>query len=116
VRVVRWLARLLGCVLALGWGAFFIEHLQWYGDPQRLPPAWVTGLMGLHALMIVGLVLAWRWEWLGAALTLGAAVPFFWVAAGRNFVPFVLITRLPPVLWLYCGWRDLQASRRPIAS
>jgi hypothetical protein len=107
--VVRWAARLLGGGLALLWGAFFVEHLEWFADPRQLPPAWVILTVGLHGLMVLGLVLAWRWERFGAVLALGAAVPFFWVAAGRNFVPFVLVTALPPALWLYCDWHRRRA-------
>jgi hypothetical protein len=109
VGAARWAARLLGGCLALLWGAFLVEHLEWFADPRQLPPAWVTLTVGLHALMVLGLLLAWRWERLGAVLALGTAVPFFWVAAGRNFVPFVLVTALPPVLWLYCDWHDRRA-------
>jgi hypothetical protein len=112
VPVVRWVARALGLALALFWGAFFVAHLaEWYTDPRGWPPAWVTGQMALHGLMVLGLLLAWRWEVLGAMLTLGAAVPFFWFAAGRNFVPFVLITGLPPLLWLLCAWHDRRGAR-----
>src|SRR5947207_5281640 len=97
LRAARWTARLLAAGLALLWGAFFVEHLQWYAGPQW-PPPWVSLLMLLQGLMVLGLLAGWRWERLGAALTLGAAVPFFWAAAGRNFLPFLLVTAVPPAL------------------
>ena len=37
VVVARWAARLWAAALVLFWGAFFVEHLAWFADPQRLP-------------------------------------------------------------------------------
>ena len=109
VRAARWAARLLAAGLALFWGAFFVAHLvEWYAGP-RWPPAWVSGLVLLHGLIVLGLLAGWRWERLGAALTLGAAAPFFWWAAGRNFLPFLLVTAVPPALWLACAWAEARA-------
>ena len=68
-------------------------------------------MQGLHLLLLVGLLLAWKWELLGGALILAAALPFFWVTAGKNFALFASATGLPAVLWLYCGWHCWQGRR-----
>jgi hypothetical protein len=106
VGVARWAARLWAAALVLFWGAFFLEHLAWFAYPQQLPPPWVFVLMGLHGLMLVGLLAGWKWELVGAVLVLASSVPFFAVAAGRNFPWFALVTAVPSVLWLYCAWQE----------
>src|SRR5262245_18715886 len=108
VGVARWAARVLGTGLFLFWGAFFLAHLEWFRDPRQLPPPWVIGVYGLHFLMLLGFLLAWRWELLGGVLILASALPFFAVAS-RNFALYAGVTAVPAVLWLYCGW---QARRR----
>jgi len=110
VERLRWVARLLGAGLFLFWGAFFVEHLAWFTDPGRWPPPWVFLVQGLHLLLLVGLLLAWKRELLGGALILAAAVPFFWITAGRNFALFTLATSVPAALWLYCGWHHWKAQ------
>ncbi len=110
VALARWAARLWAAALVLFWGAFFVEHLAWFADPQRLPPPWVFSLVGLHFLMLVGLLVGWKWELPGAIVVLASSVPFFAAAAGRNFPLFALVTAVPSALWLYCAW---QGRRRP---
>src|SRR5262245_29561409 len=90
VLVARWAARIWATALVLFWGAFFVAHLAWFADPQHLPPPWVFAVVGLHFLMLVGLLAGWKWELAGAVVALASAVPFFAVAAGKNFPWFAL--------------------------
>jgi hypothetical protein len=106
VAVARWAARISAAALVLFWGAFFVEHLAWFADPQHLPPPWVFVVVGLHFLMLVGLLAGWKWEVAGAVVALASSVPFFAVAAGRNFPLFASVTTVPSVLWLYCAWQE----------
>jgi hypothetical protein len=106
VGVARRTARIWAAALVLFWGAFFVEHLAWFADPRRLPPLWVFLLVGLHFLMLAGLLAGWKWELAGAAVALASSVPFFAVAAGRNFPWFALVTAAPSALWLYCAWQE----------
>jgi hypothetical protein len=106
VAVARWAARISAAALVLFWGAFFVAHLAWFADPQRLPPPWAFVLVGLHFLMLVGLLAGWKWELAGAVLALASSVPFFAAAAGRNFLWFTLVTAVPSALWLYCAWQE----------
>jgi hypothetical protein len=113
VLALRWAARALSVVLFLLWGAFFVEHLrEWFADPAHLPPPYVFAMQGLHGLFLLGLLVGWRWELLGAGMILAAAVPFFWFAAGSNFLLFASVTCLPAVLWLYCATREGLAKPR----
>jgi hypothetical protein len=116
VVTLRWVARGLATALLLFWGAFFVAHLSWFAQPDQLPPLWVFLTMGLHLLMLAGLLVGWRWEVPGALLVLAAAVPFFWVSAGPNFFLFTAVTSLPAVLWLTAGlaeWRGKTAGPTP---
>jgi hypothetical protein len=106
VVITRWIARIWAVALFLLWGAFFLAHLAWFADPQQLPPLWVFLLVGLHFLMLVGLLAGWKWELAGALLVLASSVPFFAASAGRNFPWFTLVTAVPSVLWLYCAWQE----------
>jgi len=81
-----------------------------YPPIENLPPIFMF-------LSILGLGVAWRWERLGGAITLGfqvatLAVLFFQMPIARNFpwsaLPYLLslIVVLPGVLFLVCGWRS----------
>jgi hypothetical protein len=106
VSIARWTARISASALVLFWGAFLVEHLEWFANPQRLPPLRVFLVVGLHFTMLVGLLVGWKWELTGAALALASSVPFFAATAGRNFPLFALMTAVPSVLWLYCTWQE----------
>jgi hypothetical protein len=108
ITLLRWIARIWGIALLLFWGAFFVEHLTWFADPHRLPPAFVFLMQGIHLAMLVGLVLAWRWELLGGTIVLVSSLAFFSQTAGANFALFFATSAVPAVMWIYCGW----AARR----
>ncbi|MFO0950228.1 MAG: hypothetical protein U0835_03575 [Isosphaeraceae bacterium] len=112
VTVIRWAARLLSLGLFFLWGAFFVEHLEWFTHPDRLPPPWVFGVVGLHLAMLLSLLAGWRYERLGGALLIATASLFFFLAAGRNAIPFAAVTSLPGVLWLICAGMEAGAGRR----
>jgi hypothetical protein len=112
VSVARWTARIWASALVLFWGSFFVAHLAWFADPQRLPPLWVFLVVGLHFLMLAGLLVGWKWELAGALIALASSVPFFAIAAGRNFPLFALVTAVPSALWLYCAWQERKWRSR----
>jgi hypothetical protein len=102
--VIRWAARLWGTAAALVVLAFFVEHLGWFGG-DRLPPPSVMVAMGFHLMALVGLVLAWRWEVLGASLILAGAMGFVAaVGGGWRLLPVVSVVCAPALLWLCAGW------------
>lgn len=104
VLTLRWSARILAAVLVYVWGGFFLHHLwEWFSDPANLPPPFVFVAQGLHLLFLLGLLVGWRWEVPGALLVLAGAVPFFWIAAGPNFLLFASVTCLPALLWVGCA-------------
>ena len=110
VIAVRWIARLLGLCLLLLWGAFFVEHLQWFAHPGQWPPAKVIVLQLVHLAMLVGLILAWKWELIGSILVIASSFVFFSQTAGGNCLLFSLVTSVPAILWVYCYWRTSTQS------
>ncbi len=109
--VILWLARAMAVCVFLFWGAFFVEHVQeWFIHSfPRHPPLKICMGMGLHFLMLLGLVLALRWERLGGLLVVVSAFLFFVDKAGSRFPLFFGLTVLPAALLLLCRW--LRAVR-----
>ncbi len=100
--VIRWTARVLGFLVFLFWGAFFVEHLvEWFSDPSNLPPMRVFLMQGLHFLMLAGFIISWKWEIPGAVLIIAASGIFFFNASGGTGGMFMLfwgITAVPAIL------------------
>jgi hypothetical protein len=103
VTILRWIARVLAVCLLLFWGAFFVEHLSWFfGSLPRTPPFRIWVAQGLHLLMLVGFILALKWELTGSVLVAVSALLFFSQVAGKNFFIFFPVTIVPALLYLYC--------------
>jgi hypothetical protein len=104
VTVIRWSARALALPVFAMWGMFFVAHLmEWFSNPSKLPPPWVFGMMALHLGILVGLVVGWRWETVGAVVSIVCAAVFFHDAARpRDVWTFTIGTSLPGLLWLLC--------------
>ena len=95
VVVARWAARLWAAALVLFWGAFFVEHLAWFADPQRLPPPWVFLLVGLT----VGILLALRATGGAPRPAVRAAAWLLVLELAQGLIGFVqYFTNLPIVL------------------
>lgn len=115
-RMVRWLARGLSLVAA---GMILLFFVAPGGpDPMTLS-ALEAELMLLFVTAWVGLLVAWRWELLGAAMTVGGLLLFCaveWWATGRlpRGPAFGLIA-LPGLLFLYCGLRAWFTPARSAA-
>jgi hypothetical protein len=110
---IRWTARVWGAAAALVVLAFFIEHLAWLRGGQ-LPPSVVLVALGCHLLLLIGLVIAWRWEVMGASLTLAGVAGFtLAVGGGWRLLPTVCAIAMPAILWLCVGW--LEGRRTSLA-
>jgi hypothetical protein len=109
VTVVRWTARTIGIALLGLIAVFAIGE----GVPNPLVLSLRENLLSVVLLtMIVGQILAWKWEGLGSLLILGGFALFAIVNHGVPlnvvFGPW-LVTGL---LYLICWWRKLKAVRR----
>jgi hypothetical protein len=78
-RAACWAARIAGLLLAL----LFFAFVAGEGLPSRWNPELLTQFLGLFG-MAVGLLLAWKWEGLGGAVTLAAFALL--LLANRHFV------------------------------
>jgi hypothetical protein len=105
---IRWTARIWGAAVALVVLAFFVEHVGWLSGGQQ-PPTSVAIALGFHLLLLIGLVIAWRWEVLGASLALAGGVGFtVTVGGGWRLLPIMCAISIPAVLWLYAAWRGAR--------
>jgi len=110
IALLHWSARGLAVMVFLFWGAFFLEHLSWFFKPlAQWPPAQVWLLQLAHLAMLIGLLVLLRWELVGSALTIVAALVFFVSVAGSRFPLFFAVTSLPAVLALLARALDRGA-------
>lgn len=111
VRVVRWVARIVGSLLVMMVLAFMIGE----GLPNPLVMSSIELATSLAFLiMIVGLLLAWRREGLGGALTVGGFLAFWalHIASSHRFGlggPFPAFP-VAGFLHLFC-WRQSIRTR-----
>jgi hypothetical protein len=115
ILLLRWVARVWGVCLLLIWGAFFVEHLAWFADARHLPPS-VFLIQALHLTLLLGFILAWRYEILGGVIVLAASTAFFAFVAGPNFLTFTIVTTIPAWIWILCGLWSTRANKRANAS
>ncbi|MBZ5603296.1 MAG: hypothetical protein LAO79_13420 [Acidobacteriia bacterium] len=107
--IVRWSARAISFVVAamflflLG-GEMFYPHA---GPPSQLRE-WAG--IGLLALVVAGMLLAYRWEAPGALFSL-AALAIFVLAAGMRRYDEIAILAAPGILFLI-DW-GLRRTHRP---
>lgn len=106
VAVVRWSARILSGVVVLFFGFFLLAHL--IGDQGRASRhlAWSDyAILVTLVVSLVGLLLAWKWEFAGAAIALIAIL----ICAVVNWRVLVFPGALLPissVLYLISWWND----------
>ena len=83
---LHWVARILSGVVLISMGGFMLVYFAGGGEADSSHVLTLTDYLGLVALVVSlsGLAFAWKWERLGALLSLGA------VALGASLNPFVL--------------------------
>ncbi|MCG8352739.1 MAG: hypothetical protein MI924_33665 [Chloroflexales bacterium] len=109
VIIVRWVARITGLGLFVLWGAFFIEHLAYFADVSNMPPldVWVAQIA--HLVLLLGFLIALKWEAVGSGLIILGAAVFFALTAGANFLVYFLLTITPALLYVFCWLRSKPA-------
>jgi hypothetical protein len=57
-------------------------------------------------LLTIALILAWKWEWVGAVLFIGWAIWYVTMMRGFDWIAYVLIAGLPALIGLLflAGW------------
>ena len=109
VVLIRWSARILSGLIVLFFGVFLVAHL--IGDQGRPTRALAWGdylILTTLVVALVGLLLAWKWEFAGAALTL-VAILVCAVVNWRILVSPGALIPISSVLYLI-SWRICHAS------
>ena len=106
---VRWIARILSGFILLFWGFFMVAHLVG-GAGQASRALTTSDRLGftMMLLSLFGLGIAWRWELIGAGITLAATL----ILALLNPHAVTGLGLLPPITalgFLFCWW-GRQAS------
>lgn len=113
VVAVRWIARILSALILFFWGYFIVGHLIGSAaQPSRPITAQDGVLFWMMLLWLLGLALAWRWELVGACVTLAAVL----IAALINPGAVGGLGMLPPVtalLFLFCWWMSRTSRHTP---
>ncbi len=114
IKTARTSARVLSVCLFLLWGAFFVEHLEWFSAEQpNTPPIHVWFAQGAHLLLLIGYIVLLRFELAGSVLVVINAVLFFGYAAGTNAIPFVIVSTFPVMLLGYCSLKERRGGKKP---
>ena len=113
-RLLFWTPRALGILFALFISVFALDV---FNEHYRLPQLLVA--LGMHlvptGLVVATLIVAWRWEWVGAALFFGLGVTYIATMWGRfDWGTYAIIAGpafLMGVLFLL-NWRHRAELRR----
>jgi len=98
----RWTARIVGTLMALFFLAFFVGE----GFPNifRLPWRESLSVLAMSAV-VVGLLLAWKWEGLGGAVALAAIVLMHLIGIRGIRTVLLLLPAATGLLHVACWWR-----------
>ncbi len=108
VPYIRWAARILGTLIVVFSLSFFIANVIEQGEMPN--PDFGHGLVTfLFIIVLIGFLIAWRWEGFGGILSaisivLMATVSVIWVHAGKD-PGSEIIFLIPALLFIYCWWR-----------
>jgi hypothetical protein len=108
-RSIMWIARILGLLLILLTLFFAIGE----GITEHHPNAAHTPIINyiVGALMLGGLGLAWKWEFIGALISLVGFVGVIIVNPNSLTIPMMFLFAVPPILFLLHWW--MSKSQRP---
>ena len=113
-RTLYWTPRVISIVFAVFISLFALDVFQGHAAPAQVALALAMHLVPT-ALVVVALVIAWRWEWVGAVLYFGLAVLYVVVMHERARWDWYLLIAGPAVLvgvLFLLGWlfrRELRA-------
>jgi hypothetical protein len=117
VTVVRWVARALSILLFYYGGAFFIEHLEMFRAPRVWHHPEMLGRMALHLAFLLALIAGWRWEVIGAVVSIATSAVFLSFSARPQAVwALIALTAIPGVLWLVCAGLTLRRGGAAVLS
>ncbi|MFH1741677.1 MAG: hypothetical protein ABIH23_21945 [bacterium] len=107
LQILRWVARMLGTAQILLVALVFIGEVVFgpEGPPPLLRPATIMFIM-----MLLGLMIAWRWEGPGGLLSLLGYIGFAIVNQSLLLnTPFVVFP-ITAIMYLCCWWGSRRRS------
>lgn len=111
ITIIRWIAYVLGSLLFFFWGAFFLAHLiEWFINPlfrgEKMPSIsiWVQNLF--HLFMLLGFIIAFKYELFGGLLIVASAAVFFSLAKTSLSHLYFAVTIIPALLYIFCWWKS----------
>ena len=116
--VCRWTARILSVLIILFWGFFItagiVASIQ--GHPNGSLHSMHERLgFALMLAWLLGLALAWKWEFAGATLTLAAILTQAFFINPRVLDSLGMLPPITALLFVFCWWLGRQSSSSPIA-
>jgi len=109
IKVMRWTARIISLLFVLLTLFFFIAE-GIYSDHSKTASTPIVSLV-LGALLIIGLCLAWKWEFLGALISLVGFIGISIVNPNALMKPLWYVFLLTAILFLRCWWLSRLPGR-----
>lgn len=102
--VVRWCARILSALIQLFWGFFIVAHLVGDGGGASRPLQ-TNDYISIATMVIslAGLGVAWKWELIGASMTL-VAILIGAIANWRVLASPIALIPIAASLFVLCWW------------
>jgi hypothetical protein len=107
-RVIRRTARILGILLILLTLTFIIVEIMTEGNPNSEPIPIVMIMSGVFILG--GLGLAWKWELVGALISLVGFVGVGILNSDAMAMPMMYLFSIIAILFLICWWLSKSHS------
>ena len=98
IKVIRWIARVISLLMIL-LTLFFMIAEGGVGAPLRI-------IVVMGVLMLVGLGLAWKWEFLGASISLVGFIGVMILNPDMRTKPAMYLYAVVAILFLLCWWQS----------
>jgi hypothetical protein len=108
-KILRWTARILGTLFVLLILVFAVG--EGAPNPSRLTPRDKLMFLAL-GVMLMGLVLAWKWAGIGGLLALAGYLLFHAIGGLRTMMSPFLIAGVAACLHLLAWWTSERGSQR----
>ena len=109
-KVIRWIARIIGLLLIVLTLAFAIPQLMSDPKPTAEPVPIVMILSGVF--MLGGLGLSWKWELIGALISLVGFIGVGILNPDVMKMPMMYLFPLTAILFLICWWLSKSQSTK----
>jgi hypothetical protein len=120
VVTMRWIARIVGTLMVVLFAVFFVGESLGGDGPFPVGSLTLVEWLEMVALLIMsaGALLAWRWEALGGALSLGGGLAFNVVESlgggGVELTWFAVVFVVIGGLFLACSYLSESAIRERV--